>query len=69
MQKQVHGLLQKEMTRKEFMATVGFGAATVMGFTSIFRLFGGTIPGNGTDTKKQTSSGYGSSAYGGSKVS
>jgi hypothetical protein len=65
MHKNVQTLLQKEMTRKEFMATLGFGAATVMGFGSILKLLGGAP----ATSKKQVSSGYGSSAYGGSKIS
>ena len=58
MQKQLQTLVQKEVTRKEFMATLGLGAATIMGFGSILKLVN-TRPG-----ASQKSSGYGSSGYG-----
>lgn len=63
MQKQLSDLLQKEMTRKEFVATLGFGAATIMGFGSIIQLVTGHV--NGGNYKKATQ-GYGASVYGGS---
>lgn len=68
MNKQVSTLLEKQMTRKEFMATLGFGAATVFGFGSIIKVLTGAA--NPTTSRvasgqKSASRGYGSSAYGG----
>ena len=58
----LNNLMQKEMTRKEFLATLGFGAATVMGFSTILELLGKNNP-----LKHNTASlhGYGNGAYGG----
>lgn len=64
-QKQVSDLLQREMTRKEFMATLGFGAATLMGFGSIVRLLTGTHTTSATPQHGTTATGYGASVYGG----
>lgn len=50
--------MQKEMTRKEFLATMGFGLASVLGFSSIIGLLSGK-------SYKHVNSGYGSSLYGG----
>ena len=61
MQKLNH-LMQKEMTRKEFLATLGFGAATVFGFGTILELLG---KGNGQRTTTVSYHGYGGGAYGG----
>ncbi len=56
-------LMQKEMTRKEFLATLGFGAATVFGFGAILQLLGKKSP-----LQNQTSRyGYGGGVYGGNK--
>jgi hypothetical protein len=60
MQKQVNSLLQKEMTRKEFMATLGFGMASVMGFSTIIRM----LSGKPLSHHKSLSGGYGSNPYG-----
>jgi hypothetical protein len=54
-------LLQKEMSRKEFLATVAFGLATVAGLSVLLQLLGKQNPW------KPSQSGYGSSSYGGSK--
>ncbi len=58
MQRQVHYLLHKEMSRKEFLATVGFGLATLVGLSTLLQLLGKQNPW-------RTSQGYGSSSYGG----
>lgn len=58
MQTQVNELLQKEMSRKEFLATLGFGVASVFGLGTILRLLG---------HNSSASMGYGSSSYGGNK--
>ncbi|HUC89712.1 MAG TPA: hypothetical protein VMR45_02835 [Patescibacteria group bacterium] len=60
MNKQLTSLMQKEMTRKEFLTTFGFGLATLAGFGSIIRLLTGK-----NHSSRQVSSGYGSSVYGG----
>jgi hypothetical protein len=59
MQKQVNELLQKEMSRKDFLATIGFGIASVFGLGTLLRLLG--------HRDQLSSSGYGSSSYGGHK--
>jgi hypothetical protein len=61
MNKQLQTITQKEVTRKEFLTIVGVGAMSVMGFGSIIKLLNGKNP----FMKRTTSSGYGSSAYGG----
>lgn len=66
MSKPVTALLQKEMNRKEFLATLGFGMASVMGFSTILRLFTGKSFSNHLGANR-VSLGYGSSPYGGSK--
>lgn len=60
----INDLLQKEMTRKEFIATLGFGVATIMGFASILQLLGKKNP-----LQQHASSyyGYGGGVYGGHK--
>jgi len=58
MNKPLDTLMQREMTRKEFVATLGFGAATLFGMGSIIRLL---KPGQ---TSQATKNGYGSRSYG-----
>lgn len=58
LQNQLHELAQKEMTRKEFLAILGFGIASVFGLSAILNMVHG---------QRKTTSGYGSSTYGGSK--
>ena len=58
MNKQLNSLMQKEMTRKEFLATFGLGVATLMGFGSIIRML------NNRNQGQKVASGYGSSVYG-----
>ncbi len=62
MNKQLSSLLHQEMTRKEFLTTLGFGLATVCGLGGLLHFL----------TNKQSSlhqgslmNGYGSSVYGG----
>jgi hypothetical protein len=62
MHKQLEVLTQKEMTRKEFLATLGLGIATVMGFGSIVKLLGGSHVLTGQGPKSRS---YGSNSYGG----
>ena len=65
MAKPLDRLMQKEMSRKEFLATLGFGMASVMGFSTIIRL----LTGKSADHHlgRHVGLGYGSSAYGGDK--
>lgn len=60
----LNGIMQKEVTRKEFLATVGFGLATVFGFSTVLELLGKNNPFQRTAVVH----GYGNGAYGGSKV-
>lgn len=61
MQKQLNSIMQKEMTRKEFLATVGFGVATLFGASTLIKLLTGKQVG------QQSSMSYGSNVYGGKK--
>lgn len=63
MQKPLDTLLQKEMSRKEFLAVMGLGVASIMGLSGIIS----TLTGRSLGNHRAASSGYGSSAYGGNK--
>jgi hypothetical protein len=56
MDKPLQSLMQKEMTRKEFLATIGLGVASVLGFSSLLKLLG--MRGH------QSTEGYGARGYG-----
>ena len=59
---QLNNLMQKEMTRKEFLTTMGFGVASVLGFSSLLKM----LFGKGEQHHAQTAHmGYGASVYGG----
>lgn len=58
MRKNIHQLVQTNMTRKEFLATLGVGAITLLGFANIVKFFG-----HSTEAPHQAS-GYGTSPYG-----
>ena len=62
--KQLQGLMQKEMSRKEFLATIGLGIVTVMGFSTLVN----TLMGS-KNNQQQANAGYGSNPYGGTKRS
>lgn len=62
MSKPIDTLLRKEMSRKEFLATLGFGLASVMGLSTIIKLLSGKSPGNHLGL---TDHGYGANTYGG----
>jgi hypothetical protein len=55
--------MQKEMSRKEFLATLGFGLASIMGFSSIIHL----LTGKSFSHHGLTNHGFGNGAYGGGK--
>lgn len=59
----INDLMQKEMTRKEFLATMGFGVATIFGFSSLVTM----LTGKNNPFQQQNTMGYGSGAYGGAK--
>ena len=56
-------IMNKEMSRKEFLATLGFGVASIFGLSTIMRFVFGK--GNQAQQGRPTSTGYGSSTYGG----
>ncbi|HLZ14587.1 MAG TPA: hypothetical protein VKQ34_01195 [Candidatus Saccharimonadales bacterium] len=58
MSTQLQTLLHKEMTRKEFLATLGLGVAAVLGLGTVLRLL------TGKSLSNHIPRGYGSSAYG-----
>ena len=58
MNKALQNLMQKEMTRKEFLAAIGLALASILGFSSVLRLL------TGKDHAQQSSGGYGSRTYG-----
>ena len=68
MQKPIQALMQKEMTRKEFIATLGFGLATIMGFSTVLNLLGHGKK-NPFQQNQSMGYGYGASVYGGVKKS
>lgn len=55
----VAALMQKEMTRKEFLATMGLAGASILGFSSIVKLVTGKSLHSTVVTR-----GYGGSSYG-----
>jgi hypothetical protein len=61
---QVNTLLQKEMTRKEFLATLGLASASILGFSSIIKLFTGKSLHAQLGTPTRSHYGYGASPYG-----
>ncbi|MGF7229124.1 MAG: hypothetical protein ACQR33_04025 [Candidatus Saccharibacteria bacterium] len=61
---QLNNLMEKEMSRKEFLATLGFGIASLMGFSTIIKLL---FNKGGSHQATNSSLGYGASVYGGSK--
>lgn len=63
MNKPITELLAKEISRKEFLATLGFGVASIVGFSTIIHF----LTGKSVEShlSQRVSSGYGSSPYGG----
>ncbi|HSX36093.1 MAG TPA: hypothetical protein VLH84_04140 [Patescibacteria group bacterium] len=58
MNTQLQTLLRKEMTRKEFLTTLGLAVASILGFSSVIRLL------NSRGQHAGASHSYGSSGYG-----
>jgi hypothetical protein len=59
----IDDLLHKDMTRKEFLTTVGLGVATIFGFSAIFRL----LTGKSLTVQQGGQYSYGGGPYGGHK--
>ncbi len=59
MKQQLNELVQKEVTRKEFLTVLGFGVLSIMGLGAITKL----LTGKGF-SKHSVVQGYGSSPYG-----
>jgi len=58
--------MNREVTRKEFLTTLGFGVASILGFSGIMKfIFGRGNQQQGT----RSSLGYGGGTYGGRKAS
>jgi len=60
---QLKSLMQKEMSRKEFLATLGFGVATVIGLSSLLNMLGKENPW------QSNMQNYSTGSYGGNKRS
>lgn len=60
----INELMQKEMTRKEFLATVGFGIASIFGLSAIIKL----LTSKESPLGQRDDYGYGGGPYGGRKV-
>ncbi len=58
--KQLDHIMQKEMTRKEFLGTLGFGLASILGFSGIVKY----IFNRGQSQPEKVGLGYGASRYG-----
>ena len=58
-------LMDKEVTRKEFLGMSGLAIASIFGFGTLIKL----LTGKSLTGSRHLSSGYGSSAYGGLKDS
>jgi len=54
-------LLLRDVSRKEFIATLGLGALSIFGLSTIIRFLTGHHMSAG---RQESQSGYGSSAYG-----
>lgn len=63
--KYVEELMQKELSRKEFLALVGAGVVSVFGFSQILKALLEQKPAGRQQTTAAV--GYGGSAYGGEK--
>jgi len=62
MTKPIHTLMQKDMTRKEFLTAMGFGVASIFGFSTLIHLLTGKS--FGPIQHQQSGMGYGASKYG-----
>jgi len=62
----VSALLEKEVSRKEFLGMSGLAVASIFGFGSVIKMMTGKSL-SGAVSGKQLTSGFGSGAYGGYK--
>lgn len=60
----LESIMQKEMSRKEFLATIGFGLASIAGFSTILQLLGKEQKSPFKDLTPNRKSGYSANAYG-----
>jgi hypothetical protein len=67
MTKPINAVLQKEMSRKEFLATLGLGVASVMGLSTIVRVLTGKSISGQLGHHQSQAIGYGGGTYGGTK--
>lgn len=67
MPKPLDTLLQKEMSRKEFLTTLGFAMASILGFSTLIHLLTGKNFDSHIREHTGTGLGYGDSSYGGGK--
>ncbi len=61
MNKLVDELLYKEMSRKEFLSTIGIGVVSILGFSGLVKMLSSQKQQKQHRTQ---SSGYGSTSYG-----
>ncbi len=66
MNTRVNTLMQKELSRKEFLGMSGLAVASIFGFGTIVKLVTGKSL-QGHSFLAESASGYGSSPYGGGK--
>jgi len=59
----LQSLLQKDVSRKEFLSILGLAAISIFGMGHILKL----LTGKSLDTHSAVQDGYGSSAYGGTR--
>ena len=65
----INDMLHTEMTRKEFLATLGFGIATIAGFSTILKMLGKENPWQQSANNATQTFGYGGGPYGGVRKS
>lgn len=61
MQKNIADIMQREMTRQEFITTLGFGVLSIFGFSTILHMLTGKTFGQ---SSHQQGNGYGANGYG-----
>lgn len=62
MQKQINQVLQRELTRKEFLKAIGLGIMALIGLSTLHRILSGQDLSN--YHKPKSNMGYGSTPYG-----
>lgn len=60
MTKPIDAIMQKDMSRKDFIVTLGFGVVSILGLSTIIQL----LTGKSYSGSKVSHSGYGASRYG-----